>query len=122
MSSEDLEKLNAVYGQIYEISIMIGQLIDRKQCFNLDNFIDTKEDLYLEAELLLKKIGTNADFSRFVDLCSKIKEQEAMNLTLLNGFKDEIKKEMNQTNKKTKLVNAYSNVETKQGNLLDFKQ
>lgn len=122
MKNEDFEKLNAVYGQIYEISIMIGQLIDRRQCFNLDNFIETKEKLYLEAEELLKKIGQNGDFSGFVDICSKIKEQEAMNLTLLGGFRDELKKEMNKTNKKTKLVNAYANVETKQGNLLDFRQ
>lgn len=122
MKSEDFEKLNAVYGQIYEISIMIGQLIDRRQCFNLDNFVETKEKLYLEAEELLKKIGKNGDFSGFVDICSKIKEQEAMNLTLLGGFRDELKKEMNKTNKKTKLVNAYANVETKQGNLLDFRQ
>lgn len=122
MSAEDIEKLNTVYGQIYEISIMIGQLIDRKQCFNLENFLDAKEELYKEAEELLKKIGKDADFSEFVDICSKIKEQESMNISALSLYRDEIKKEMRDTNKKSKLISAYSNVETKQGNLLDFRQ
>lgn len=122
MSSADFEKLNTIYGQIYEISIMIGQLIDRKQCFNLENFLEAKEELYNEAEELLKKIGKDADFSEFVDICSKIKEQESMNISALSLYRDEIKKEMRDTNKKSKLISAYSNVETKQGNLLDFRQ
>ena len=122
MSAEDIEKLNTVYGQIYEISIMVGQLIDRKQCFNLENFLDAKEELYKEAEELLKKIGKDADLSEFVDICSKIKEQEAMNISSLSLYRDEIKKEKKDTNKKSKLISAYSNVETKQGNLLDFRQ
>ena len=48
MEQNDINKLDVVYGQIYEVSIMIGQLIDRKQYYNLDNFLTVKEQLYTE--------------------------------------------------------------------------
>ena len=122
MNTENFEKLNLVYGQIYELSIMIGQLIDRKQLNGLDNFLDVKEGLYDEAEVILKELGENADLSDFVEICDKIREQESMNINLLTSMRDDVQKEINNANKKSKLINAYSSVETKQGNLLDFRE
>ena len=122
MDNQNFEKLNLVYGQIYELSIMIGQLIDRKQLNGLDNFLDVKEGLYDEAEVILKELGENADLSDFVEICDKIREQESMNINLLTSMRDDVQKEINNANKKSKLINAYSNVETKQGNLLDFRE
>ena len=122
MDNENFEKLNLVYGQIYELSIMIGQLIDRKQLNGLDNFLDVKEGLYDEAEVILKELGENADLSDFVEICDKIREQESMNINLLTSMRDDVQKEINNANKKSKLINAYSSVETKQGNLLDFRE
>ena len=122
MDNQNFEKLNLVYGQIYELSIMIGQLIDRKQLNGLDNFLDVKEGLYDEAEVILKELSENADLSDFVEICDKIREQESMNINLLTSMRDDVQKEMNNANKKSKLINAYSNVETKQGNLLDFRE
>ena len=122
MDNENYEKLNLIYGQIYELSIMIGQLIDRNQLGGLDNFIDVKEGLYIEAEVILKDLGENADLSDFVEICDKIREQESMNINLLTSLRDDVQKEINNANKKSKLINAYSSVETKQGNLLDFRE
>lgn len=122
MSQENFEKLNILYGQIYEMSIVIGQLIDRKQINDIDNFLEMKENLFKEVEEILKNIGENADMSEFVEICTKIREQEALNINFLSVLGQEIKKEINKTNKKSKVVNAYSNVETKQGNLLDFRE
>lgn len=122
MEQNDINKLDVVYGQIYEVSIMIGQLIDRKQYYNLDNFLTVKEQLYTEAEQLLKNIGKDVDLSQFIDICTKIKDQEAINISLLNGIKTELQQEIRKVNKKSKVISAYANVETQQGNLLDFKQ
>ena len=122
MNTEYIEKLNSIYGEIYEISIMVGQLIDRRQYNGLDHFLDIKENLFSEAENLLKKIGENAELSQFSEICEKIKEQEAMNINLLTQYSNYLKEQISQNNKKAKLVNAYSNVELKQGNLLDFRQ
>ena len=122
MEQNDINKLDVVYGQIYEVSIMIGQLIDRKQYYNLDNFLTVKEQLYTEAEQLLKNIGKDLDLSQFIDICTKIKDQEAINISLLNGIKTELQQEIRKVNKKSKVISAYANVETQQGNLLDFKQ
>lgn len=122
MSTEDIEKLNSVYGEIYEISIMVGQLIDRHQYDGIDHFLDIKENLFNDAEMLLKKIGESPELSQFAEICEKIKEQEAMNINLLTQYSNYLKEQISQNNKKAKLVNAYSNIETKQGNLLDFRQ
>jgi hypothetical protein len=45
-----------------------------------------------------------------------------MNINLLTSMRDDVQKEINNANKKSKLINAYSSVETKQGNLLDFRE
>lgn len=122
MSTELIEKLGSIYGEIYEISIMVGQLIDRKQYGSIDHFLDIKENLFNDADELLKKLGETPELSQYAELCEKIKEQEAMNINALVQNRDFLKQEMTKGNKKAKLVNAYNNVETKQGNLLDFRQ
>ena len=122
MSIEDFEKLGDLYNQIYEVAIMIGQLIDRRQHNGLDNILDVKENLYKEAQAILLKLGEDVDLSRFVPVCEKIREQEAMNINMLTGISAELKKQIDAANKKSKIVNAYSNTELKQGNLLDFRQ
>ncbi len=122
MNTEYIEKLNSIYGEIYEISIMVGQLIDRKQYSGIDHFLDIKEKLFEDAEELLKKIGESPELAQFSDICEKIKEQESMNINMLMQCRDYLKEQISQNNKKAKLVSAYSNIETKQGNLLDFRQ
>lgn len=122
MTDEQLAKLDSVYGEIYEISIMIGQLIDRKQYNGIDHFLEIKEKLFIEAEDLLKDISDKTKLEQFSEICEKIKNQEAMNINLLTQTRDEIKQEMSKGTQKAKIVNAYNTVETKQGNLLDFRQ
>lgn len=122
MSKEYIEKLRALYGEIYEISIMIGQLIDRHQYESIDHFLEIKENLFNETAAILKEIGESSNLSQFYDICEKIKEQESMNINNLTLTKNQLKKEITQGNKKAKLVNTYNVVETKQGNLLDFRQ
>ena len=122
MSNEQIEKLGSIYGEIYEVSIMVGQLIDRKQYNGMDHFLDIKEKLFEEAGELLKEIKDKENLEQFADICEKIKTQESMNINLLTQNRDDLKKEMSKGTKKAKLVNAYNNVETKQGNLLDYRQ
>lgn len=122
MEMDDFEKLNDLYNQIYEVAIMIGQLIDRRQHNGMDNILNVKENLYKEAEAILIKLGENVDLSRFVPICEKIREQEAININMLTNISNELKKQIDTANKKSKIVNAYSNTELKQGNLLDFRQ
>lgn len=122
MDNEKIEKLGSLYGEIYEISIMIGQLIDRKQYNGIDHFLNIKENLFEEAAKILKEITDTTKIEQYADICEKIKEQEAMNINLLTQNRDALKQEMSKGTKKAKLANAYNNVETKQGNLLDFRQ
>ena len=122
MDNQQIEKLGSIYGEIYEISIMVGQLIDRKQYSGIDHFLDIKEKLFTEAEDIFKNINDISQLEQFADICEKIKTQEAMNINLLTQNRDDLKKEMSKGTQKAKIVNAYNTVETKQGNLLDFRQ
>lgn len=121
--SNELNNLEIVYKQIYEISIQIAQLIDRKIYTELITFIKRKEQLYNEAGALLEKVQNNKENTdSLIEICTKIQNQEKSNIIALNEIRDELKKELNKTSKNTKLISAYSNTELKQGNILDYRQ
>lgn len=121
--SNELNNLEIVYKQIYEVSIQIAQLIDRKIYTELITFIKRKEQLYNEAGALLEKVQNNKENTdSLIEICTKIQNQEKSNIIALNEIRDELKKELNKTSKNTKLISAYSNTELKQGNILDYRQ
>jgi hypothetical protein len=121
--SADLENLDIIYHKLYEVSIQIGQLIDRKLYNELITFMNKKDQLLNEAGVLIEKIKeSNENAEVLTEICTKIHEQEMANIAALTGVRDIIKKELNKTTTDKKILNAYSNAELKQGNLLDFRQ
>ena len=121
--SNDLANLELTYKRIYEISIQIAQLIDRKIYTELVTYINKKEQLFIEAGNLLEKVKVkNEDTSSLIDICTKIQKQEQANIVILTEIKDDLKKELNKTAKSAKIISAYSNPEFKQGNILDYRQ
>lgn len=116
-----IDELEVLYKKIYEVSVQIAELIDRKIYTELITFINKKEHLFKEAEILVQKVkDSGSDASSLQELCKKIYEQEQENIAALNAIKDEIRQELSKASKNTKIVNAYSNAELKQGNILDF--
>lgn len=121
--NDKISSLKLLYEQLYEVSIEIGQLIDRKNYDQLNAYLAVKDDLMAQIEILFKDLSSEkTNLSSLEPLCEKINAQEQANINALMMIKDSIKKELNKTNKKTKVANAYNNVETKQGNLLDYRQ
>ena len=121
--SNDLTNLELTYKKIYEVSIQIAQLIDRKIYTELVTYIKKKEQLFLEAGELLEKVkAKNEDTACLVEICTKIQKQEQENIVMLTAVKDDLKKELNKTAQNAKIVSAYSNTELKQGNILDYRQ
>lgn len=116
-----IDELEVLYKKIYEVSIQIAELIDRKIYTELITFISKKEQLFKDADVLVQKVKDSAlDTSSLQDICQKIYKQEQENITALNAIKDDIRQELSKASKNTRIVNAYSNVELKQGNILDF--
>lgn len=116
-----IDELEVLYKKIYEVSIQIAELIDRKIYTELITFISKKEQLFKEADVLVQKVkDSGLDTSSLQELCQKIYKQEQENITALNAIKDDIRQELSKASKNTRIVNAYSNVELKQGNILDF--
>lgn len=121
--STDLNNLELTYKKIYEVSVQIAQLIDRKIYTELITYMKKKEQLFNEAGILLEKVNqNNEDTSSLVPLCTKIQHQEQSNIVALSNVRDELKKELNLTSKNNKIISAYSNTEFQQGNILDYRQ
>lgn len=119
----DLDNLEMTYKKIYEVSVQIAQLIDRKIYTELVTYLSKKEQLFKEAGVLIEKINIRGeDAARLEEICSKIQKQEQENITALSLVRDEIKKELSKATKSSKLISAYSNAELKQGNILDYRQ
>lgn len=119
--SELVDNLKNLYEQLYDVSISIGQLIEIADFASIEPYMELKDNIVKNIEAILPGIS-ESELPQFEEICNKIQAQEQMNITVLTGFQDKLKKELSKVNKKTKLANAYSNVETKQGNLLDFRQ
>lgn len=121
--NQDVSNLKIVYGQLYELSIQIGQLIDRKLYSELVTYLNKKDQLLAQSNELVKKlIDKEVDLSELEEICKKIDEQERANINALTLVRDELKKELNKTSKNTKLVSAYSGAESVQGKILDFRE
>ena len=121
--SKDLENLKMVYNRLYEVSIQIGQLIDRALYSELVTFMNKKDQLLNEAGVLVEKVrASNENTDSLVEICTLFQEQEQANIIALTAVRDEIKKELTKATKNTKLLNAYSKAELKQGNILDYRQ
>ena len=117
----DIDELEILYKKIYEISVQISELIDRKIYTELITFINKKRQLFCNADVLVQKIkSSGVDVSSLQDICKKIYKQEQDNMLALNKIKDDLKKELSKTSKSTKILNAYSTAEFKHGNILDF--
>ncbi len=121
--SNDLENLKMTYNRLYEISLQIGQLIDRQLYSELVTFMNKKDQILHEAGVLIEKLREkNVNVDSLTEICTKIQNQELANITALTSVKDDIKKELSKATKNTRLISAYSNAEFKQGNILDYRQ
>ena len=121
--NQDLNNLKIIYGQLYELSIPIGQLIERELYTELITYLNKKDQLLSKSnELVLKLKEQSVDLSELEEICRKLDEQEKANINALTLVRDKIKKELNKTSKNTKLVSAYSGAEAVQGKILDFRE
>lgn len=121
--NNDLENLKLTYNRLYEISLQIGQLIDRQLYSELVTFMNKKDQILHESGVLIERLREkNVNVDSLTEICTKIQNQELANITALSTVRDDIKKELNKATKNTKLISAYSNTELKQGNILDYRQ
>ena len=118
------QNLEMIYNKLYELSVQIGQLIDRKIYSELITFMAKKEKLLKEAEIEVKKLqGQEFKSDKLKEICIKYQNQEMANIEALKAIKEDIKQELTKTAQSSKLLNAYSpNKELKQGNILDYRQ
>ena len=121
--SLDLKNLELTYERYYEILLQIKELIERGLYSELAAYISKKEIILQEAKVFADRIRESGeDASDIAELCKKIHNLEKANLNALTKIKDGIKKELQATNKNTKLIKAYSLINKQNGSILDFKE
>lgn len=121
--SLNLDNLRIIYERYYEISLQIGELIERDLTDELLPFIHQKGQIFKEASVFVEKIRQSGeDASQLNELCTKIQEQERSNIKKLQEIKLNIKEELKTTAKTNKLISAYSASEFKKGSILDFSE
>lgn len=121
--SLNLDNLEITYKQLYEISLQIGQLIERELYTELTSLVEKKEHLLNETESLLKKIlDAREDASHLSELCKKIEQQETSNMTALEKVRSEIKAELSKTSADKKITEAYAMEKENNGTILDFRE
>ena len=121
--SLNVDNLEITYKQLYEISLQIGQLIERELYTELTSLVEKKEHLLHETESLLKKIlDAGEDAGHLSELCKKIEQQETLNMAELEKVRAEIKAELNKTSADKKLTDAYAMEKETNSTILDFRE
>lgn len=118
------QNLEMIYNKLYELSVQIGQLIDRKIYSELITYMNRKDKLLKEAEEQISKLkGQEFNSDNLKEICTKYQKQELANIEALKAIKEDLKNELRKTSQSSKLLNAYAqNKELKQGNILDYRQ
>lgn len=120
----DLEKVESIYSRLYEISLQIGELTAKEMYSELVTYLSKKERLLNEAGSLIQNLqNKDINTDKLKEIAEKYQKQEKENIKALSKVKNEIKKELSQTTKDKKLLNAYgSDKEYVHGSILDFRE
>lgn len=118
-----MDNLEMKYKQLYEISLQIGELIERGLYNEISTYASKKDQILSEIVKLSEKVTQNGEDSSYLrPLCLKIEAQEKANLEAMDKIRERIKTELHQSTKTQKVVNAYSSSILESGNILDFSQ
>ena len=111
------------YKQLYELSLQIGELIERGLYNEISLLVSRKDKILSEISNLSAKISKNGEDSSYLrSLCQKIAAQEKANLGAMDKICEKIKSELHMNNKVKKVASAYSSAIPEAGNILDWKE
>ena len=121
--SLNMDNLEMKYKQLYEISLQIGELIERGLYNEISTYAAKKDKVLAEVIKFSQKITQSGEDSSYLrPLCLKIEAQEKKNLEALNKIREEIKEELHKSNQTHKIVNEYSSSIPESGNILDCSE
>ena len=121
--SLNMDNLEMKYKQLYEISLQIGELIERGLYNEISTYAAKKDKVLAEVIKFSQKVAQSGEDSSYLrPLCLKIEAQEKKNLEALNKIREEIKEKLHKSNQTHKIVNAYSSSIPESGNILDCSE
>lgn len=121
--SLNMDNLEMKYKQLYEISLQIGELIERGLYNEISVYVTKKDNILADVLKLSKKVSENGEDSSYLrPLCLKIEAQEKANLEAMDKIRERIRNELRENTKTQKIVNAYSSSIPESGNILDCSE
>ena len=117
-----LAKIEDIYGRLYELSKQITELLEKEIYTELVTYFNKKKNLLQEAHQLISEIDKEQVKTQNLEIIAKkYAIQEKLNLEKISKIKNNIKTELAQTTKNSKLLNAYKDdKEYMFGSILDF--
>ncbi len=113
--------LEILLNQFYNCSNAIKEAIEKDDSEELDALIKKKKEIIKTIELN-KKFIESAEFSLFDCMIAKIKEQELENLKLLKVQRGNVYRNYLRNVRTSKVLNKYSQMEPRKGNIVDMKE
>lgn len=105
----DYNQLKLLYEQIYTISLEIETLINENKHEEIMATATRRDKLLLQLEEVKGSFDATEKYpDEILELLNALKAQELKNMERLEQIKDEIKKELDKTNKENKILSAYS--------------
>lgn len=118
-----MNNLEMSYKQLYEISLQIGELIERGLYNEITAHAAKKDRILTDIIKLSEKVTKNDEDSSYLrPLCLKIEAQEKANLEALDKIRGKIRDELHKNTQTKKVVNAYSSSVPESGNILDCSE
>lgn len=105
--------------QLLDCSLAIYQAIQNDDNQELDNLIDIKSEKLKLIEETKKSVKSLETYDNIIQ---KIKEQEQINIKLLNEKKDLIFDEYKSTKANTKVLKKYEQLDNLNGSIVDIRE
>lgn len=118
----DYHQLKLICEKVYNISLEIADLIEKKAYEEVLPIVSRRDNLSVQLGQMLKSVPNQDELPEDIkELILNIKNKEEKNLEQLVTIKQDLRKQLDQTTKSSKLISAYSN-EIIGSSLIDIKE
>ena len=121
-SEQQFEQLMLQYRQLKNGALDIARLIEKEDFDSAINLIKMREGIFLSCKTIRRYLELTPEQQKEADkIFNEIKELELQNINTLEQNLENVKSELNRTQKVQKLNKAYQNNDNSQGTIVNFE-
>ena len=121
-SEQQFEQLMLQYRQLKNGALDIARLLEKEDFDSAINLIKMREGIFLSCKTIRRYLELTPEQQKEADkIFNEIKELELQNINTLEQSLENVKSELNRTQKVQKLNKAYQNNDNSQGTIVNFE-